>query len=82
MEATNENNLPISQFQDANELNLEELEAVDGGGVGMAFGLGMIGAGVGLIAGVVSGKSARESIGDAMNAGAAGAMAGAFLGPV
>lgn len=33
MKTINENNLSISEFQDFNELNAEELEEVSGGGV-------------------------------------------------
>jgi len=67
MESVNEINLSISEFQDVNELNAEELEAVAGGGLAAGF-LGAL-AGYGFSR--LSGASVAESI-------QAGAAAGGF----
>lgn len=72
-------NLPLSEAQTSDELCAEELEAVAGGGVFGVIALGAISAGGAMIAGVISGKSARETLGDAVNSGISGAIAGAFI---
>lgn len=75
-------NLLRTEAQVSDELSFEDLEEVAGGGAGLALGFGLIGVGASFIAGFISGKSLRESAGDAINAGVAGVLAGALAGPV
>lgn len=70
MEFTNENNLSISESQDVNELNAEELDAVTGGGL---IG-GLVGAVGGFTASYLSGDSMSDSIQAAAALGTLGAV--------
>jgi hypothetical protein len=79
MENITNSNLPLPEAQVSDELSTEDLEAVAGGGLGGAIGLGLIGAGASLIGSGISGKPPREAIGDAVKDGLMGAATGAFL---
>lgn len=87
MEIVNENNLSISEFQDANELNAEELEEVTGGGLMGVFAGGVFGgaAGMASYAGTwgydsLMGRSKGFDIHEMNKSGVDGAVKGAVVG--